>query len=274
MSKGPGQKRAYSAANLTEIGCGSVTTIRRRYFPEQGGALREEQFSTIVVKNKPTRIIPFRLLTEEDQAKVRAYESQQKETAKLAEIRKQHKEVMQALAELPIDDMESREFLWDELAKKSNKQRDKAVERLKAVMAFHERRHGQGMTEQSAIEATAAEYGQSTTTIRNWVRKSKGVNRVDRIAVLVSQHRGRVVFAEFTPEAWTFFKKDWLRKVPGAKAPSIASCYRRLKAEAKVRGWTIPSEKTVENWIKREIDPMVIKYRRGGWTLLKSASRR
>lgn len=256
--------RAYSAAQLKKMGCGNSDTIRRRYFPERGGMLKEEQFLKRIVENKSTRFIPFRLLTVADQGKVDAFEGKQKQAAKLAEIRKRDREEMEALAELPLDDSESREFLWGEFARKSSCQRDKAVERLKAVMAVQERRHGHGMSERDAVEATAKEYGQHPNTIRNWVKKSMGVNRVDRAAALVSQHCGRVAEAEFTPEAWTFIKKDFLRRVPGSRPPSVNACYRRLEAAAKANGWTIPIKKTVANWIKRKIDPMVVKYRREG----------
>lgn len=71
------EKQAYSASQLENIGCGNVSTIRRRYFPEQGGMLIEEQFIYTVVKNKPTRHIPYQLLTLKDQAKVDAWEHQQ-----------------------------------------------------------------------------------------------------------------------------------------------------------------------------------------------------
>lgn len=262
MSKGTGRPiKSYSAAQLEKMGCGHNVTVRKKYFSEYPqGRLRADQFVMLSVNNKQTRHIPFRLLTKEDQAKVTAYEADQKQAAALAKIRKQHQEELQALAELPLDDMEDRDFLWNEFAKKSNKQRDKATERLKAVMMFHELRDGQGENERNAIQAVADEYGQYPNTIRNWVKRSKAVNRTDRCTVLVNQHKGCLILADFTPEAWTSFKKDWLRR----EHPSISSCYRRLEAAAKVNGWTIPTKKTVENWIKRELDPMVIKNRREG----------
>jgi transposase InsO family protein len=79
------EPRAYSVAQLEEIGCGIDTTVRRRYFPEQGGSLTVEQFIYIVVKNKPTRHIPFHLLTAKDQGKVSAWETKQ-ELVKIQEI--------------------------------------------------------------------------------------------------------------------------------------------------------------------------------------------
>ncbi|MBJ6800205.1 transposase domain-containing protein [Geomonas propionica] len=259
MSKGPGRPtKAYSAKQLEVMGCGKDTTVRRRY----SGI--KDQAEVRIVENNNTLFYPFRLLTKADQTTVNAYEKQQKQAAKLEELRKEHKKELLALAEQPLDTQEDREFLWDQLAKRTNKQRDKGVQRLKAVMAFEERRHGQGMTEKAAIETTALEFGQHPQTIRNWVKKSKLVGRTDRVTVLASQHVGCTVEAEFTPEAWTYFKRDWLRRVPGGSPPSIAACFRRLENAAKVNGWTVPVKRTVENWIKRHIDPMVVKYRREG----------
>lgn len=71
MKLHPGQSEwAFSIAQLEEMNCGYDTTLRRRYFPEQGGKLTEAQFEYLTVKNKPTRLIPFDLLTRADQDKV------------------------------------------------------------------------------------------------------------------------------------------------------------------------------------------------------------
>lgn len=75
----PGQpNKAYTALQLEEIGCGVVTTIRRRY-----AKVSTEQLTTIIVKNNKTVCYPFDLLTEKDQLKVSMYEAvNESETAK------------------------------------------------------------------------------------------------------------------------------------------------------------------------------------------------
>lgn len=261
MSEGPGQPiRAYSAAQLEVIGCGHNATIRRRYFPEQGGFITADQFIIEVASNNKTRFIPFRLLTANDQAKVTAYKKQKNLTATLAELKKQHQEELQAAAEVPLSE-EDRNDLWDRFGKKTNKQRDKAVNRIRGVQLYNEYVHGEGMMARDAVARIAQELGCSTSVIYIWKRKAACVGRHDIAAVLVNQRQGsNVAESEFTAEAIESFKKDWLRRC----RPSISSCYRRLDVAAKLNGWIIPTKRTLENWIKRHLDPMVIKYRREG----------
>ncbi|HEY6872916.1 MAG TPA: transposase domain-containing protein [Geobacteraceae bacterium] len=236
------------------MGCGKDTTIRRRY-----AHISDDQAIKRTVNNKETRFIPFRLLTAENQAKVNAHEQQQRAAAIYKEFQEQDREARLAAAELEMS-LEDREEIWRAFGSKSQKQKDKALARFHAVNAFKARCYEYGMSEGEAVEETAKEYGFHPQSIRNWVRKAEGGVQADRVAVLVNQARGNREKVEFTPEAWVSFKKDWLRR----GRPSIASCYRRLQAVARVNGWTIPIKRTLENWIKRELDPMVIKYRREG----------
>lgn len=192
-------------------------------------------------------------------ANIKAKDTAERSTAvhkKLKALEPQEREFIAAL-ELTLDD---REELWRPFANKKPKQRDKALIRVQAVNAYWTRRHEFGMSEQDAVEETAKEFGVHSQSVRGWVKKAAGVNQADRAAVLVNQVQGNRNTAEFTPEAWTAFKKDFLRR----KRPSISSCYRRLESAASQNGWIIPIKKTVENWIKRNIDPMVVKYRREG----------
>ena len=95
----PGQpNKAYTALQLEEIGCGVVTTIRRRY-----AKVSTEQLTTIIVKNNKTVCYPFDLLTEKDQLKVSMYEAvNESETAKA--IVKEFDEAYNKALELsPVD---------------------------------------------------------------------------------------------------------------------------------------------------------------------------
>ena len=255
MAKTPGRPiRAYPASQLEKMGCGAKAWIIR-----QGKKHNIDSIKGIVGGNE-AQLYLFRCLPPEWKAKVDTYERQQKQTSQLAALNKQHLDELRAMAELPMDDMESREFLWDEFEKKSNKKREGAIKKTKAVMAFYERKDGYGMKIGDALNATALEFEVTPLTVRNWVDKCKGLNRTDRVCALVGQQEGGKVKVEFTPEAWKYFKKNYLRR----ERRSIAACYRDMKEEAKKYGWVYPIKRTVENWIKREIDPMVIKYRREG----------
>ncbi len=154
---------------------------------------------------------------------------------------------------------EDREWLWQQMGKKGTKQQDKAIVRSKAV-AKVKSLLAAGEWERHAIEQVAKELGVHEQSVRGWVRKTRDCHPSDRAAVLVNQIQGKGEEAEFTFEAWEAFKKDYLRR----KCPSYSSCYRRLQAAATLNGWIIPTKKTVENWIKRKVDVMVIKFRREG----------
>jgi len=80
MELHPGQPdNAYTVAQLEEMKCGYDTTIRRRYFQKQRGMYSDDQLIPFTVKNKPTRLIPFDLLTKEDQEIVSKYKKVEEE---------------------------------------------------------------------------------------------------------------------------------------------------------------------------------------------------
>lgn len=182
-------------------------------------------------------------------------------TARLNKIKEQARLADLAGAELPLS-QDDREDLWRQMGRKNNKQQDKGIKRGHAVTKFLTLQ-AEGVCERDAINAIAQDLKAHPNSVRNWVRKTKTVHHSDRAAVLVCQNQGQHTEAEFTPDAWEAFKKDFLRRGKG-KPPSIASCYRRLQAAAKQNGWVVPIKKTVGNWIKRKIDPMVVKFRREG----------
>jgi len=179
-------------------------------------------------------------------------------TARLDKIKEQARLEGPVETELPLS-QDDREDLWRQMSRKTNKQQEKAIKKGQAVTRFLNLR-AEGVMEHDAVNTIAQELGTHPNSVRNWIRKAKTVHPSDRAAVLVNQCQGLKAEAEFTPEAWDAFKKDFLRR----RRPSITSCYRRLQNAAATNGWIIPIKKTVENWIKRKIDPMVIKYRREG----------
>lgn len=178
--------------------------------------------------------------------------------ARLAKIKEQtHLEDL-AAAELPLN-QDDREDLWRQMSKKNLKQKQKAIERAHAVTRFQNLRH-EGLSERDATKMIALDLGKHPNSIRKWVSKTKTVHPSDRAAVLVCQNFGQHTETEFTPAAWEFIKKDYLR--PGGR--TLAAVHRDAVAAGKSQGWVIPSLRTVENWVKRKIDPMVIKLRREG----------
>jgi transposase InsO family protein len=257
--------------------------------------IKKDQISskgTKLVEHNDAAAYLFDTLPPEWQERITAYEKLRKEEALAAEIaaklsalkeKEQLDRLKYAEVELPAKliaakeherltrlesaeeplNHEDSEWLWNSLAKKGNTQKEKAKQR---VLAVHRVRElcGVDTSEIAAIEQAAKEFGFHPNSVRNWVVKTREHSPSNWFPILVNQSRARDEEAECTPEAWLAFLKDFLRKGKGGKPPSIASCYRRLEAAAKENGWNIPIKRTIENWIKRKIDPMVVTFRRYG----------
>jgi len=154
-----------------------------------------------------------------------------------------------------------RESLWSHYDSKKQSAKDKAMERLKAivaVLALHD--SGMNFIEgckevASQIEDQAGKQvkGLSWSSIRDmWHGKTnkpgiKLYRRDDWLPALVPGYVGRTATAEFTEEAWDYFKAEYLR----LEKPTVTACYYRMARIAPDHGWQIPSLKTVERRTKK-----------------------
>jgi len=134
---------------------------------------------------------------------------------------------------------------------------------LQAAMALHER----GDCDlRNAFASAAHQFGENPGTVRNWYYGRNGApgardyRRCDWMYFLTPGYVGRTAKAEFDEAAWDYFLGDWLRP----SGPTMAGSYRRLREQAKVHGWKIPSYKAVARRIEREIPTQTIKYYREG----------
>ena len=93
----------------------------------------------------------------------------------------------------------------------------------------------------------------SPQTLYNWQKAVRHLSRGDWLPALAPQTQGRTATAECDPEAWEFLKGDFLR----LSKPTFSSCWDRLVDTAAVRGWSLPSAKTMERRIEREIPAAV-----------------
>ncbi len=156
--------------------------------------------------------------------------------------------------------------------------RDEAVARLAAIQRVEQlQRHGMRKTAaidevvaSAAREAAAA--GQDppfkVATIYSWFARIEGVATKDRAAYLAPDYTGRLATSDCSPEAWEFYKGDYLR----LSKPPHAGCYRRLQRVAAEKGWTIPSLKTLQRRIDAEIPPNAQLYLRHGDAALAHAA--
>jgi len=140
----------------------------------------------------------------------------------------------------------------------SQARKDEANTRLHAVLGI-EALCGTGATVMQARALVAAQLqqqsvkGASTATLARWQAMVDGAPRADWLALLLPSYVGRTAEAPCDPLAWEWYKSYWLTR----RQPTHAETYRRLQEIASAKGWAIPSDKTLQRRIEREIDPHV-----------------
>ncbi|EPB6723339.1 transposase domain-containing protein, partial [Vibrio fluvialis] len=93
------------------------------------------------------------------------------------------------------------------------------------------------------------------STLRRNCAKVKDIDEVDWAPALLPKHfesaqvHKKNSFADVSPEAWEYFKADYLRE----EQPTYAKCYERLERVAVTKGWTIPSLKSLTRRLEAEV---------------------
>ena len=105
----------------------------------------------------------------------------------------------------------------------------------------------------------------SVQTLYNWQKAVRRLDRGDWLPALAPQTQGRTAVAECDPEAWEFLKGDFLR----LSKPSFQSCMDRLIDTAALRGWSIPSAKTLQRRLDTEVPTAVRVLARDGYDKLE-----
>lgn len=176
-----------------------------------------------------------------------------------------------AAAAAPKAERLDRESAWERLAKLPAGYKAKADERLAVIDQIEDlQRHGLNkskaieqvvMTAAREARAAGQEPPLKVATIYTWFARIEGVARADRVAYLAPEWTGRAADTEAcSPDAWEFYKGDYLRQ----SKPPAAGCYKRLLRVAANNGWSVPSLKTLQRRLDREIPPPVQAYFRYG----------
>lgn len=160
----------------------------------------------------------------------------------------------------------NRDELWARFERKPAGQKEQAKKRLAAIQAALTM-IDHGVARKRAFAESATAHGFSSASLYRWCRDVRAYDRADWLALLVSGHTGRTVTAECSPEAWEYFKADYLRN----EAPAASACHERLTRIAVERGWTVPSVATFVRRVKREIPRPVLLLARQGMEALKRA---
>jgi len=162
------------------------------------------------------------------------------------------------------------EALWALAARRSQVQRDEGARRSRLLQQVLQL-VGTGSTFGKAASAVAGAHGLPAANLRNWYHGvngrpgAKNYAVCDWAAALIPGYTGRTATAECSPEAWDYYKADFLRLEP----PAAAACYERLTRIAAERGWQVPSLMTLDRRLQRELSPQAIVLAREGTEALQ-----
>ena len=154
--------------------------------------------------------------------------------------------------------------LWDWFDRQSDKVKAEAARRLKVVDQV-EAFGAAGMTRTAAVAQAAAAAGVGPSTLWQWLDAASGVAREDRMPALAPRRKGGGAEVTIEPTLWQEYKSDWLRP----SKPTHSACYRRLQLRAEALGMALPSAKTLQRKIEREVPREVIILKREGEEALR-----
>lgn len=123
---------------------------------------------------------------------------------------------------------------------KSNRRAMRAVR----AMLFHRDLVSLGCPRSKAAVLTARRYRLSAATISRYVSRTRGVPQRLWIRALWPAFKGRTARAPMSRHAWLALLSSYLRPERLARR-ELRQCIARLRAVGKVRGWKIPSTKTL-----------------------------
>ena len=155
--------------------------------------------------------------------------------------------------------------LWNRYDTAPQSMKDEAQRRVNALNLY-ECLCANGIKKAAATTEVANQFNANRATLYRWQSAVKGYDASDWLAVLVPGYCGRTKEAECTPEAWEFFKADFLR----LEADSVAACYKRLARTAVKEGWDIPAKRTIERWASDKIPATIRILKREGELALMS----
>ena len=157
----------------------------------------------------------------------------------------------------------SRDEMWRWFEKQPDTKKNEAKNRLEALQTIRTLIQS-GIGKVTAARSVAPRYGVSLATLYGWETAVRGIERQDWLPYLAPRHAGRSGQVECSEEAWQALLANYLR--PAQR--TFAACYDDLKDMAALRGWTIPSAKTLERRIKA-LPPQVVILKREGYEALK-----
>lgn len=179
----------------------------------------------------------------------------------LTKIAKQDAQKFLEKESLLVEKNYASELIWKRFDESTDKQKESAIKKLESIKAI-KMLIDKGSAIVEAIGLISEQNNIPKPTLTRWFYSVNNFDESDWLAVLLPKHgRNRDgLEADFSEEAWEFFKKDYLRN----ERPQFGSCYERLKVASREQGWNIPSPSSVKRKIKREIPQTQITFLRDG----------
>jgi hypothetical protein len=147
-----------------------------------------------------------------------------------------------------------------ELAEAPEAFRQIASERLTLVRAVEELVRN-GVSRAVAYATVAEDTEHSARSVQRWYLATRELPESERLTALLPSWRSGATFAACHPEAWEYFKSDYLRPA----RPAYAACYRRLLTIAQAKAWApIPSLHSLRRRLEAEVDHAAIVAAREG----------
>lgn len=128
---------------------------------------------------------------------------------------------------------------WDRLLRMSGKKQAAAHDRLKILVDVEAKAASLGRM--VAMRSACREHGVGLSSLYEWQKLVRDFPRQHWLPYLAPRNGGSKRRASLSPEAWSFFLE--LMRLP-TRMPMTAAI-RALEAEAKSKGWSVPSAQTL-----------------------------
>lgn len=102
--------------------------------------------------------------------------------------------------------------------------------------------------------------GASVATLRRWANTVGNADQADWTALLLPAYTGRTATAACAPNAWDWYCGQYLSRAK----PTHSDTYSRLVKIAAAQGWELPSQRTLERRMDREVSQVTQVIRREG----------
>ncbi|MBI1321308.1 MAG: transposase [Candidatus Hydrogenedens sp.] len=165
----------------------------------------------------------------------------------------------EASSDVPAQPQQAPSEAWARYDALSGARKAAATERLKALDAVEVLIRG-GAAVELAVTLVAHQDGIGKSSLYLWRTRVAGRERADWLPYLADYYAGRTATAAMAPEAWAYFKADYLT----LSRPALSASYARTKEVGDAQGWTVPAESAFRRRLQREVPAQVLVLQRDG----------